>query len=91
MSIARGGDVVLEYRRLPRPSPKSVPASGGNVGGERCDDPWVRLLELAPGSQYRVPGDEALFGRHGVWATQPMQVVRQPLAARYCLVETSAF
>jgi hypothetical protein len=69
MNIAWGGDVVLEYRRLPgrRPS-RSVPREGMS-GGDRRDDPWVRLLELAPGSQYRVPGDEALFGRHGVWAT----------------------
>ena len=75
MNIAWGGDVVLDIGAT-RPSPKSVPASGGNVGGDRRDDPWVRLLELAPGSQYRVPGDEALFGRHRVWVGTPNQCGR---------------
>jgi hypothetical protein len=90
MNIAWGGDVVLECRRLPgrRPS-RSLPRR--DTGGDRRDDPWVGLLELGPGSQYRVPGDE-LFGRHRVWVATHNQCGRSDgrLAARYRLVETSA-
>ena len=59
---------------------QSVPASEGMpvaIG----DDPWVGLLELAPRSQYRVPGDEALFGGHRVWVASPNQSGRSDNAS----------
>ena len=76
MNIAWGfGDVVLEYRRLPgrRPTLSSPRREGRWRSARRSVG---RSPELAPGSQHRVPGDEALFGRHRVWVATPNQCGR---------------
>ena len=77
--LARGGARLIITGRSAdtgETAAATIPASGGNVGGDRRDDPWVGLLELAPGSQYRVPCDDALFGRHRVWVAIPNQCGR---------------
>ena len=80
MNIAWGGDVVLEYRRLPcrRPS-RSLPRREGRWRSAR------RSVGRSPGtragSQYRVPGDKALFGRHRVWVATPTNAGGQTAAS----------
>jgi hypothetical protein len=50
MNIAWGGDVVLEISALTRPSPKSVRASGGNVGWRSAR----RSVGTSPGTRPRI-------------------------------------
>jgi hypothetical protein len=75
MNIACGGEVVLDYRRLlGRRRNRSLPRREGRWRSARRS--VGRTPGTRPGSQYRVPGDEALFGRHRIWVATPNQCGR---------------
>jgi hypothetical protein len=86
-----GWYVVLEYRRLPgRRRNRSLPRREGRWQSARRS--VGRSPGTRPGSQYRVPVMKPCsVAIASGWPPQPMRAVRQPLAARHRLVETSAF